>query len=255
MKPMNEIMVHRLDGQLIKKIDEYEATIYSKPTDVYKRIVKLLPADGEVALLGVMASSQDSTVALIFTHNGEEKSRNFPIAEKGSIGYILFMYAFTVAPAYQILHNIYGFEYIYAIGQMLQDRIKPGDITTYPRLVKRIKPTDFTDDVQLDVYRAVIIGENRSDEHVTFLKALSRSTAVMSERGTSTNINEIFPVMMFGNNVAFGTYIPFPATIVGPFDNECILPSAEEYNLTAEEAVLAIGAKRYTLDHTSGDIN
>lgn len=255
MKPTQEIMVHRLDGRLIQIIDEYESSIFKKPNGIFKRIKAVLPSTGTVDLLGVMASSEDSTVTLIYNHDGEEKSRSFPIAEKGSIGYLLFMHAFTVAPAYQVLQNLYGFEYIYAIGQLLVDRIVPGDKSTYPRLVKRIKSEDFGDDVQLDVYRATVVGENRSDDHVTFIKVLTRSTAVMSERATSSNVNEIYPVLMFGNNVAFGTYIPFPSSIVGPFDNDNILPVAEEYDLYAEKAVLAVSERRFTLDHTSGDIN
>lgn len=250
-----EIAVYRLDGALIQLIDEFEVATFKHPMKLWDRLKKVLPSSGNVELLGAMASSEDSTVSVIYNHDGEEKSRSFPIAEKNSIGYILFLHAFTLAPAYQVLKNLYGFEYIYAISQMLAERIIPGDKSTYPQLVKRIRSEDFGDDVQLDVYRATIIGENRSDDHVTFLKALSRSTAIMAERTTSTNINEIFPVLMYGNKVAFGTYIPFPATIVGPFDNECILPSAEEYSLTVDEAVTVLSERRFTLDHTSGEIN
>lgn len=252
---MQEIMVHRLDGRLIKIIDDYESTIFKKPNGIFKRIKAVLPATGQVELVGVMASSEDTTVTLIYNHDGEEKSRSFPIQEKGSIGYLLFMHAFTVAPAFQVLQNLYGFEYIYSIAQLLVDRITPGDKTTYPRLVKRIKSDEFGENVQLDVFRAMVVGENRSDDHVTFIKVLTRSVAVMCEETTSSNINEIFPVLMYGNNVAFGTYIPFPAQIIGPFNNANILPSAEEYDLYAEKAVLAVSERRFTLDHTSGEIN
>lgn len=253
---MQEITVFRLDGQLIKAIDDYERAVFKKPTGLFKRITALLPASGSVELLGVMASSQDTTVTLIYNHDGEEKSRSFPIQEVGSIGYILFLNAYTIAPAYQVLKNFVAFEYIYAIKQMLVDRIVPGDNTTYPRYVKRIKSEDFTgESVQLDVWRANIVGENRSDDHVTFLKTLSRSVAIMCEPTTSSNINEIFPVLMFGNNVAFGTYIPFPAQIVGPFNDQNILPVCDEYELHASKAVVAISEQRFTLDHTSGEIN
>ncbi|ANZ50256.1 hypothetical protein PHOBOS_66 [Erwinia phage vB_EamM_Phobos] len=246
---MKSIVRYMLSADIIKLIDDYEKATFSKPTKLWDRLLKVLPHGGELEILGVQATSMDTTIAIIYRHDGVEGGKNLPIADIGSLGHILFMHCIAFATPYQILHKIYAIDYIYALSQVIASRITAGDFTTYPEYVKRIKPEDFDDSVSLDLYRFEIVGENRTDDYVTYLKAMVRLFAEMVTPDTSNNHNEIFPALMYGNKIAFGTYIPFPARIVMPFDDKTILPEPQELELTFSTAVTAISEKRYNLEH------
>lgn len=242
---MNEINRFMLSADVILKIDEYEKKAFPKPSKIWERVLKVLPQEGEVEILGVQATDRDSSIAILFKHNGKENGKNLPIADTGSLGNILFMHAIAFAPAYQALNKLFSIDYIYALSQMIAQRITPNDNATYPRYVKRIRPEEFVDEVSLDAFRFELVGENRTDDHVTYIKAIVRLFAEMTAPDTSNNHNEIFPVLMFGNKIAFATYIPFPARILMPYDDQTILPEPEELGLTFSNSVTAISELRH----------
>ncbi|AFO71283.1 hypothetical protein CR5_063 [Cronobacter phage CR5] len=247
---MNEIIRYMLSADVILKIDEYEkATFGKKATKLWDRIIKVLPHGEQIEILGVQATNRDTTIAILYKVDGVEGGKNLPIADEGSLGNLLFMHCVAFATPYQILHTLYSFDYIYAIANIISGRIKPGDSDTYPQYVKRIRPEDFDDEVSLDVFRFELIGENRTDDFVTYLKAIVRYHAQMSTDDMSNNHNELYPVLMYGNRVAFGTYIPFPARILAPYHDSTILPEPEELGLLFSDAVNVISEQRHHLQH------
>ena len=216
----NNVYSMRMSGQVIQAIDDYEARHFAKPSKLMERITKVLPKTGEVALMYVMATSIDQRIVIVHTHDGVESGKELTISEKGSLGNLLFLHAMTTATCAQALALQYGFGYAYAFGQKLAEGMVPGDGTTYPRYVDRIKPDMMTEDAQYDMFRFTMIGEARDDEHTTGLRAVIRYTALPCAADVSTNFREVYPVVRVGQYVTFNSYVPFDAQILGPFDNE-----------------------------------
>ncbi|QXO09502.1 hypothetical protein pEaSNUABM11_00078 [Erwinia phage pEa_SNUABM_11] len=239
----NNVYSMRMTGQVIQAIDAYEANHFSKPSKLFERIKKVLPTTGEVALMYVMASSLDSTVVIVYSHDGVENGKNMPIAEKGSLGNLLFLHTMTTSACAQALALQYGFGYAYAFAQKLAESIEAGDQTTYPRYVDRITPNMIGDDLQYDMYRFAMIGVSRDEEYTGALRAMIRYTALATTADTSTNFREVYPVIRYGHYVTFNSYVPFDAQILGPFDDASILPAAKKYGLTCSEAVEVLDEK------------
>jgi hypothetical protein len=227
----------RMTGQVIQAIDAYEANHFSKPSKLFERITNVLPKSGEVALMYVMATSIDNSVVIVYTQDGVENGKTLSIAEKDTLGNLLFLHAMTTATCAQALALQYGFGYAYAFAQKLANEIVPGDSTTYPRYVERITPAMVTEDLQYDMYRFTMIGAARDDEYTGALRAMVRYTALSTAADTSTNFREVYPVVRLGSYVTFNSYVPFDAQILGPFDDASILPAAARYGLTCSEAV------------------
>lgn len=250
----NPIYTTRLSGNVIMQIDDYEQKHYKKPSKLFERITKVLPSHGEVALLYVMASSLDNTVGIIHTVDGETTSKNLSILDKDSLGYLLFLHAFSTAPVVNALSLQYGFGYAYAFGQKLAANIIPGDQSTYPKFVDRIKPEMVTEseDFQLDMFRFAYVGESRDDEHTIAVRAIVRYTAISVDEGTSNNYREVFPVMQAGPYITFNSFVPTHANILGPFNDACILPVAKRMGLLASDSVMAINEDRVTISVKNG---
>lgn len=239
----NNVYSMRMSGQVIQAIDDYEARHFAKPSKLMERIAKVLPKTGDVALMYVMATSIDQRIVIVHTHDGVESGKELTISEKGSLGNLLFLHAMTTATCAQALALQYGFGYAYAFGQKLAEGMVPGDSSTYPRYVDRIRPDMLTEDAQYDMFRFTMIGEARDDEHTTALRAIVRYTALSCAPDVSTNFREVWPVIRLGQFVTFNSYVPFDAQILGPFDDETILPAAKRYGLTCSEAVEVIDDK------------
>ncbi|QVW55946.1 hypothetical protein pEaSNUABM10_00083 [Erwinia phage pEa_SNUABM_10] len=251
---MNSVYALRLPGQLIQEIEAHEQKNFSRPSNLWDRIVKVLPRDGEIALLYVMASSLDANVAIIYTQNGVEQCRQLPISEKGSLGQLLFLHCMTTLPVWSALRGQYDFEYIYFYGQKLSNDIIVGDQSTYPRYVERITPQDTVDagDYEFNMFRFQMVGESRDPQNTVAIRAAIRCVARSTTRELSTNINEIFPVLQYGPLITFNSYVPFPCQILTPYDNECTLGAAKEYGLHAQDAVIAISDERIVIHALQG---
>lgn len=239
----NNIYSMRMSGQVIQAIDNYEANHFVKPSKLFERIQKTLPSTGEVALMYVMATSIDQRVVIVYTHDGVEQGKELPIAEPGSLGNLLFLHAMTTATCAQALALQYGFGYAYAFAQKLAEGMVAGDQSTYPHYVDRITPNMVGDDLQYDMFRFTMIGANRDDEYTSALRAIVRYVALSTAADTSTNFREVFPVVRLGQYVTFNSFVPFDAQILGPFDDQTILPAAGRYGLTCSEAVEVLDEK------------
>ncbi|ANZ48641.1 hypothetical protein BIZ83_gp212 [Erwinia phage vB_EamM_ChrisDB] len=252
---MNAVFVLRMPGQLIQAIDAHELAHFTKPARLWDRVCNVLPKTGEVELMYVMASNRDQTVSIIHRHNGEEQCVQLPIAEKGSLGQILFLHCLTTLPVWMALNGQHEFEYIYYYHQKLANDVIVGDPTTYPQYVARITPqmaSEVEGEAEWNMFRFVQVGESRDPEHTVALRACVRYVARSVARELSTNFNEVYPVVQFGPYVTFNSYIPHPAQILGPFDNENTLPIAEDYGLFAKDAVIAVSEQRVTLHALHG---
>ncbi|ANZ48914.1 hypothetical protein HOV30_gp064 [Erwinia phage Derbicus] len=251
MSVTTDIVLYKLSADLIKKIDEFEKATFGKnASKLWDRMLKVLPQNAaELEILGVQATNRDSTIVILYKADGVEGGKTLQIADTGTVGNMLFLHAVAFAPAYQALGSIYDIDYIYQLANTISGRIVPNEFDSYPQYVKRIRPEDFDDVVSLDVFRFELIGENRTDDFVTYLKAIVRYHAEMSTEDMSNNHNELYPVLMYGNRVAFATYIPFPARIVAPYHDNTILPEPLELGLVFTDAVNAISEQRYHLQH------
>ena len=250
---MKAIHTFRMTSQTVLDIDAYEAANFTKPTKLWDRLVKVLPQSGEVQLDFVMASTLDKTVAVIYTADGVQSKKDLAIEDKGGLGYHLFLHCVTTAPISAALAGQYGFANAYFLAQKLAVNVIPGDVTTYPEYVQRILPEHFAaDDYDFNVFRFALIGESRDPEYTVGLRACLRHSVISSDEGMSNNVNEVFPMMQVGPYITFNSYIPFPAQILPPQNDNSVLPIADKYSLRASEAVEVINDRRFTLSVTSG---
>jgi len=238
-----------MPGQLIQAIDAHEQANFSKPSKLFERIVKTLPGVGEVELLYVMASSQDKTISIIHRVDGVEACKSLPIHEPGTLGNLLFLHCMTTLPVWMALSGQVDFDYIYFYAQKLANQIDVNDITTLPQYVQRITPEMVArqgDDCVFNMFRFVSVGESRDPEYTVAMRACVRYVARSVSKELNTNFNEVYPVLQFGPYITFNSYVPHWAQILGPVDNENILPIAEELDLYAKDSVTVVGQNRVT---------
>ena len=256
---MKSVFTLRMPGHLIQAIDAHEAKVFSKPARLWDRMAKTLPQTGTVELMYVMATNLDQTISVIHRHDGEEKCVRLSIADKGSVGNLLFIHCMTTLPLWMALNGQYDFDYLYYFHQKLAESLVVGDPTTYPRYVERITPqlaaeeeAGLEGEAEWNMYRFLKIGESRDPQHTVALRAVARYVARSVSRELSTNFNEVYPVLQYGNLITFNSYVPHPAQILGPFDNECTLPVAEDYGLFAKDAVNAVSEERLVIHALNG---
>lgn len=250
---MKAIHTFRMTGQTVLDIDAYEAANFSRPVKLWDRLVKVLPHTGNVQLDFVMASTLDRTVAVIYTADGIQDKKDLAIEDKGGLGYHLFLHCVTTAPISAALAGQYGFANAYFLAQKLAATVIPGDPTTYPEYVQRILPEHFADDsYDFNVFRFAMIGESRDPEFTVAMRACLRYAVLSSDEGFSNNVNEVFPMMQVGPYITFNSYVPFPAQILGPVNDNSVLPVADKHSLRASEAVEVINDRRFTLAVASG---
>lgn len=252
---MNDVYCLRMPGQLLQQIDDHEKANFSRPSKVWDRLIGVLPTTGEVGLLYVMASNLDANISIIYTHDGVEQCKALPILEKGTLGQILFLHCMTTLPVWQALAGQYDFEYIYFYAQKLAATVEAGNNLTYPNYVKRITQEmvlNADEDYDFNMFRFMMVGESRDPEHTVSMRACVRYVARSVSRDTSNNINEVFPIIQYGPYITFNSFVPHTSQIMGPYDNECILPAVEKYDLSASAAVQVISDKRITLHVFNG---
>lgn len=250
---MKAIHTFRMTGQTVLDIDAYEKENFSKPVNLFDRIVKTLPHTGNVSLDFVMASSLDKTVAVIYTQDGVQAKKDFAIEDKGGLGYFLFLHCLTTAPISGAIGAQYGFANAYFLAQKIAANIVPGDVTTYPEYVQRFLPEHFeNEDHIFNVFRFAMIGESRDTDYTIAMRACLRYAVQSSDEGMSNNVNEVFPMLQVGPYITFNSYVPFPAQILGPLNDNSILPIADKFSLKASEAVEIISTRRFTLSIASG---
>lgn len=251
---MKAINTFRMAAQTVLDIENFEKANFTKPSKIWGRIVNVLPSTGEVSLDYVMASSLDKSVSVIYTRDGVQDCRTLPIVEVGSLGNLLFMHCLTTAVTTAALEAQYGFEYAYYAAQRLAVGIVAGDQSTYPRYVQRLMPNHYQEDenYEFSVLRFTMVGENRDEENTVARRATIKCTVQSTSRDMSNNINEVFPVMQVGPYIAFNCYIPFPCSIIPPYDNECVLPAIVEGGHIASNDVELIDETRIVISSQSG---
>lgn len=251
---MSNLLTFRMSGQTLMQIDEYEKEHFAKSSKLLERCLKVIPGGEHCQLDFVMASSADKTVSVIYTVDGVQGHRLLPIEEKGSLGNLLFLHAITTAVVTGALEAQYGFAYCYFYAQKLANAVVPGEPETYPKYIERLLPTHFaeSDDYEFNAFRFTMIGEARDPENTIALRAVVRYAVISSDSGMASNFNEVFPVMQLGPYITFNAYVPFTCQLIGPQDNDSILPITEEKGLHIRDAVEVINDKRFTISSKSG---
>ena len=239
----NIIKTFRMSPQTLMQIDQHEKANFSKPANLFDRICRVLPGDGagDVMLKYIICGSDDRTITLVYDLNGVEDGKRIPCYEKGSLGYELFIHSMTTAVVSEATKNFWPFEHAYMMAQMLSSQIDIDDKSTFPDYVERITPAMIdmnTEGFSFDVYRSVLVGEQRSGDFVQVNRAIVRSVARPVTQEMSNNFHEIYPVMRMGNFVTFNGYVPFPAQILHPMCNESELPAAERNALYFKDSVM-----------------
>lgn len=240
----NIIKTFRMSPQTLLLIDNHEKANFSKPSNLFDRICRALPGGGagEVMLKFIICGSDDRTITLVYDLDGVEDGKRIPCYEKGSLGYELFIHSMTTAVVWEATRHFWPFEHAYMMAQMLASQIDFEDKSTFPDYVERITPQMIdmnTEGFSFDVYRSVLVGEQRSDDYVQVKRAIVRSVAVPVTKEMSNNFHEVYPVMRLGNFVTFNGYVPFHAQILHPFCNESELPAAERHGLFFKDSVMA----------------
>lgn len=251
---MKAIHTFRMSGQTLLSIDEYEKKHFSKPAKLFERCVQLMPHGQQQQLDFIMASSMDKTVAVIFTVDGVQGKRDLAITDPGSLGDLLFRHALTTAVITGALEAQYGFAYCYFYAQKISNSIVPGDADTYPQYIEQLTPAEFgeNEDYEFNVFRFTMVGESRVKEFTTAFRAVVRYAVLPSDEGISSNFNEVFPVLQLGPYITFNGYVPFPAQIVGPLNDNSILPIAEDRDLYNSKAVMLVSEDRFNISIQAG---
>lgn len=236
----NAIKIYRMSPQTLLLIDKHENANFSKPARLYDRIVGVLPSHGEVMLKYIIGGSDDSTITIVYDMDGLEDGKRIACREPGSLGYELLIHAMTTGVVWEATSRVWEFSTAYQMAQMIASQIDVNDKSTLPEYVERITPLMIGENVDMsfDVYRACLVGEQRSDEYVQVNRALVRFIAKPVDSVMDNNFHEIYPVMRLGNYVTFNGYVPFNAQILGPMSNESTLPAAERYGLFFKDAVM-----------------
>lgn len=253
---MKTAMSLRVPGNLIQAIDAYEVEQgYTKPAKLLERITQVLPQSGQVELLYVCASNCDKTVTIVYLHDGVEKGRSLPITEPKSLGSLLFLHAICTLPVYSALVMQYEFDYIYYFARRIAANVVPGDDTTYPNYVKRINAAmvaNQSEDFEFNAFRFAMVSNERDPENTIAHRAVVRYVARSCTTDLSSNFNEVYPVVQFGPYISFNSIIPFPAQMIGPYDNNCILPIVEELGMAAKDAVELVDNKPVLISSMNG---
>lgn len=251
---MKAIRTFRMSGQTLLSIDEYEKKNFSKPAKLFERCVQLMPHGQQQQLDFIMASSVDKTVAVIFTVDGVQGKRDLAITDEGGLGALLFRHALTTAVITGALEAQYGFAYCYYFAQKLSNQIVPGDQDTYPEYIEQLTPAEFGEsaDYEFNVFRFAMVGESRVKDFTTAFRAVIRLAVLPSDEGVSNNFNEVFPVLQLGPYITFNAYVPFPAQIISPLNDNSILPVAEDRDMYASKSVMLVNEDRFNISITSG---
>lgn len=258
----NIIKTFRMSPQTLMTIDQHEKANFSKPANLYDRICRVLPGDnaGDVMLKFIICGSDDKTITIVYDLNGVEDGKRIPNTEKGSLGYELFIHSMTTAVVWEATKNYWPFAHAYMMAQMLAAQIDINDKSTLPDYVERITPAMIDmngEGFSFDVYRSVLVGEQRSEDFVQVDRAIVRSVARPVSQELSNNFHEIYPVMRMGNFVTFNGYVPFPAQILHPMSNETDLPAAERHGLYFKDCVMVSGLRtgERILDVRTGNLS
>lgn len=251
---MSNLLTFRMSGQTLIQIDKFEEENFSKPSKLLERCLNVIPGGEQRQLDYIMASSADKTISVIYTVDGVQNCRLLPIEEKGTLGHLLFLHAITTAVVSGALEAQYGFAYCYFYAQKLAAAVTPGQQETYPQYIERILPSHFSEseDYDFNAFRFTVVGEARDPEYTTAVRAVVRYSVISTDSGTSNNFNEVYPVLQLGPYVTFNSYVPFSCQLVGPQDNDSILPVAEEKSLFIRESVEAISDKRFMISSKTG---
>ena len=236
----NTIKVYRMSPQTLMLIDKHESANFTKPSRLYDRIVGVLPSHGEVMLKYIVGGSDDSTITIIFEQDGIEAGKRITCREPGSLGHELLIHAMTTAVIWEATNREWDFATAYQMAQMVASQIDVSDKSTIPEYVEHITPMMISEnsDLSFDVYRAVLVGEQRSEEYVQVNRALVRYMAKPVDATMDNNFREVYPVLRVGNYITFNTFVPFTAQIIAPMSNESTLPAAERYGMFFKDAVM-----------------
>lgn len=136
------------------------------------------------------------------------------LALGSSLATRLFYAATIFAPLYNALRSQYSIHHIYNMAGRLASTVIVGDPSTYYKIDQSIGNGIRHEDEQMVAYRMIYVGMAQTNEVVT------RTPAIVGyrvcETNVSSNIAEVFPVVMCGRRIGFNTYLNFDCVFEEP---------------------------------------